>query len=206
MTERSKIDVIDLESNQTLAPLRYDQKSGVLELIDQRLLPEREVWVACRTVEEVATAIRDMVVRGAPAIGCAAAYGMAIAERTGRPLEAAAELLRATRPTAVNLFWAIDSMLRASKNPPLAASLLELGLGSAARQLHMMDILMCKQIGDYGAPLSAAGRGAHALQRRRAGDGRLRHGAGRDPQRARADSAASRSSPTRRARFCKARA
>ena len=81
----SGIDVIDFE--EMLSPLRFDHLGGVLSLLDQRLLPEREVWVECRTVDEVARAIKDMVVRGAPAIGCAAAYGMAIAARTGVPLE-----------------------------------------------------------------------------------------------------------------------
>jgi methylthioribose-1-phosphate isomerase len=151
------IDVIDLASDDTLSPLRYDLKQGVLELLDQRLLPNREVWVACRTVEEVARAIRDMVVRGAPAIGCAAAYGMAIADKTGMPLEQAAALLRATRPTAVNLFWAIDSMLKASSLPGLGVVTREHGLGYAARQVHMLDILMCKRIGDFGAPLLPQG-------------------------------------------------
>jgi methylthioribose-1-phosphate isomerase len=151
----SAIDVIDLESPDTLAPLRYDAATGVLSLIDQRVLPEREVWVECRTVDEVARAIKDMVVRGAPAIGCAAAYGMAIAERTGVPLAAAAEQLRATRPTAVNLFWAIDRML----SPPalIAKSPVDHKLGLWARQLHTMDILMCRQIGDFGAPLLPPG-------------------------------------------------
>jgi methylthioribose-1-phosphate isomerase len=151
------IDVIDLSSDEMLSPLRYDMNQGVLELLDQRLLPNREEWVACRTVEEVARAIRDMVVRGAPAIGCAAAYGIAIAERTGMPLAEAAELLRATRPTAVNLFWAIESMLKLRSLQTTAGIARELGLGFGARQLHMMDILMCKRIGDFGAPLLPQG-------------------------------------------------
>ena len=153
----STIDVIDVTSEEMMSPLRYDVASGVLELIDQRLLPEREVWVACRTVEEVARAIRDMVVRGAPAIGCAAAYGLAIAEKTGMPLADAAELLRATRPTAVNLSWALETMLKMQKQYALGGLPSALGLGHAARQLHMMDVLMCKKIGDYGSPLLPQG-------------------------------------------------
>ncbi|HEX8953225.1 MAG TPA: S-methyl-5-thioribose-1-phosphate isomerase [Polyangia bacterium] len=141
-----------------LSPLRFDHVAGVLSLLDQRLLPEREVWIECRTVDEVARAIKDMVVRGAPAIGCAAAYGMAIAARTGVPLEAAAATLRATRPTAVNLFWAIDAMLRpppsAAQLPPAIAMS---PLDGRARMLHTMDVLMCLKIGDYGAPLLPAG-------------------------------------------------
>ena len=149
------IDVIDFD--EMLSPLRYDHERGVLSLLDQRLLPEREVWIECRTVEEVARAIKDMVVRGAPAIGCAAAYGMAIAARTDVPLERAAELLRATRPTAVNLFWAIEAMLQPyPKNVPTArrgGDLHEM----RARSIHTFDVLMCVKIGEYGAPLLPQG-------------------------------------------------
>ena len=139
------IDVIDFD--EMLSPLRYDHVHGVLSLLDQRLLPEREVWIECRTVEDVARAIKDMVVRGAPAIGVAAAYGMAIAARTDVPLEKAAELLSATRPTAVNLFWAIDAMLQPHpKNlpvPPHCADPHEM----RARSIHTFDVMMCVKIG-----------------------------------------------------------
>ncbi len=73
-------------------------------MLDQRALPETERWIRCETVEQVADCIRTLAVRGAPAIGLAAAYGMALAE--GR--EDAAQLLRSTRPTAVNLAWALE--------------------------------------------------------------------------------------------------
>jgi len=153
----SEIQVVDFD--EVLSPLRYDAKAGVLSLLDQRLLPEGEVWVECRTVEEVARAIKDMVVRGAPAIGVAAAYGMAIAARTGVSLDQAAELLRATRPTAVNLFWAIDAMLQpAPKNaPPLSPAYAGTPLDGRARMLHTMDVLMCLKIGEHGAPLLPQG-------------------------------------------------
>jgi methylthioribose-1-phosphate isomerase len=80
-----------------------------LELLDQRLLPDQSVYVTCRTAEEVAAAIRDMVVRGAPAIGCAAAFGVALSK--GSP--AAYKILAKSRPTAVNLFWALARMKKA---------------------------------------------------------------------------------------------
>jgi methylthioribose-1-phosphate isomerase len=148
------IDVIDFE--EMLSPLRFDAKSGILSLLDQRILPEHEVWVDCRTVDEVARAIRDMVVRGAPAIGCAAAYGMAIAARTGVALEDAAKTLRATRPTAVNLFWAIDQML--SAEPALGTELAGIRpLDHRACMLHTMDVLMCLKIGEHGATLLPQG-------------------------------------------------
>ncbi|MCA1663794.1 MAG: S-methyl-5-thioribose-1-phosphate isomerase, partial [Myxococcales bacterium] len=117
------------------------------------------VWVECRTVEAVARAIKDMVVRGAPAIGCAAAYGMAIAARTGVPLEEAAAMLRATRPTAVNLFWAIDAMLQPPPKsaPPASPAYAVTPLDGRARMLHTMDVLMCLKIGEFGAPLLPQG-------------------------------------------------
>jgi methylthioribose-1-phosphate isomerase len=153
----STIDVIDFD--EMLSPIRYDHINGVLSLLDQRLLPEREEWIECRTVAEVAVAIKDMIVRGAPAIGVAAAYGMAIATRTGMPLEEAAAMLRATRPTAVNLFWAIDQMLEpAPKNAPSFGPATAMSaLDGRARSIHTMDVLMCLKIGDYGAPLLPQG-------------------------------------------------
>jgi methylthioribose-1-phosphate isomerase len=92
-----------------IAPLRWDD--GLLHLLDQTQLPAAEVWLRCETPEHVAAAISRLALRGAPAIGVAAAYGMALA----RPerFEQAAELLAATRPTAVNLRWAIDQALAA---------------------------------------------------------------------------------------------
>ena len=85
-----------------IEPLRFE--AGALHVLDQRALPNEERWVRCETVEQVADCIRTLAVRGAPAIGVAAAYGMALADDRA----AAAELLRATRPTAVNLGWALD--------------------------------------------------------------------------------------------------
>ena len=93
-------------------------RDGALHLLDQRVLPSREHWVACGTVEAVADAIRTMVVRGAPAIGICAAYGLVLAAREriaeGGDWQAAGEedyaLLAHTRPTASNLFWALQGM------------------------------------------------------------------------------------------------
>ena len=79
-------------------------------LLDQRRLPGEVVEVECRTAAEVADAIRAMVVRGAPAIGIAAAYGYALAAATGEQLAEAERVLRASRPTAVNLGWALDEL------------------------------------------------------------------------------------------------
>src|SRR5207247_8989480 len=90
-------------------------------MLDQRRLPEQEIYLTLRSAEEVAAAIRDMAIRGAPAIGVAAAMGIALGigragdaavdDRRAR-FESVARLLEATRPTAVNLFWAVDRMRR----------------------------------------------------------------------------------------------
>src|SRR5918992_1738146 len=96
-------------------------KDDAVVMIDQRKLPASEVYVSCRTAQEVAKAIKTMVIRGAPAIGVAAAMGIALGMRksaaTGTQKFAAefyktCELMAATRPTAVNLFWAIERMKR----------------------------------------------------------------------------------------------
>src|SRR5688572_19563672 len=89
-------------------PIRW--KGDRLELLDQRLLPEKTLYVTCRSAAEVAQAIRDMVVRGAPAIGCAAAFGVVLDK--GR--KEAFEVLAKSRPTAVNLFWALERMKKAT--------------------------------------------------------------------------------------------
>src|SRR5580698_9096127 len=100
-----------------LMPIRW--AGGTLYLLEQRLLPFKEKWVKCRTVEQVARAIEDMTVRGAPAIGITAAYGVAVAaarSKVASPALVKQEIernivkLSETRPTAVNLFWALDRM------------------------------------------------------------------------------------------------
>jgi methylthioribose-1-phosphate isomerase len=89
------------------SPLRFT--GGALELLDQTLLPGEEVWLRCERPEQVADAIRRLAVRGAPAIGVAAAYGLVLAARQPDDVfEEAAELLASTRPTAINLSWAVE--------------------------------------------------------------------------------------------------
>src|SRR4051794_6073593 len=105
--------------NLNIIPVKWSDE-GVL-MLDQRLLPTEAKWLTLRTADEVAAGIRDMVVRGAPAIGVSAAYGLALAAKNfvGTSVAAldddfdfAADTLGKTRPTAVNLFWAIDRMKR----------------------------------------------------------------------------------------------
>src|SRR5882762_2718589 len=85
---------------------------GEVVMIDQRRLPREQVFVTCRTYLDVADAIRTMVIRGAPAIGVAAAMGVALGVRDGEDFETVCSALSATRPTAVNLFWGIERMRR----------------------------------------------------------------------------------------------
>src|SRR5215831_19231436 len=90
-----------------MATVEWDPAADGVRLIDQTRLPREEAYVVCRSSAEVAAAIRDMVVRGAPAIGAAAAYGTALAAHEGRLAEGTA-LIRAARPTARDLFWAVE--------------------------------------------------------------------------------------------------
>jgi len=123
----------------TVEPIRWTHNT--LHLLDQRLLPRDVVWVECRDAHSVAVAIKDMIVRGAPAIGVAAAFGMAMAE----DVQAAATELRAARPTAVNLGWAIDRMLNAhARGADLVAE---------AESMFREDVEANKRIGHYGAEL-----------------------------------------------------
>jgi methylthioribose-1-phosphate isomerase len=132
-----------------------------LELIDQRVLPLQFEYVTCTNAAGVAAAIRDMVVRGAPAIGCAAAFGVALAslrtssasreDRHAR-LEAAFPMLRESRPTAVNLFWALDRMRRVYDDARQAApEALSARLIAEARAIHDEDIAANRAMGRLGA-------------------------------------------------------
>ena len=104
--------VSEQESLDSIRPVCW--QDGVLQLLDQRRLPEEEVYLRFDSCEAVADAIRDMVVRGAPAIGITAAYGVALAVRESKNRQAditkKLDYLARARPTAVNLFWAIERM------------------------------------------------------------------------------------------------
>jgi methylthioribose-1-phosphate isomerase len=113
-------------------------------LLDQRLLPRAEEYLRLRSVEQVAVAIEQLAVRGAPAIGIAAAYGMVLGAAQGQPPAESAARLRRTRPTAVNLAWAIDRMLRAPSSDRAA-------LAAEARAIHREDVAACRAMGRIGA-------------------------------------------------------
>jgi methylthioribose-1-phosphate isomerase len=123
-----------------VTPLRWD--GNILFLLDQRLLPREEKWVACHTASEVAEAIRTMIVRGAPAIGVSAAFGMALAAKSGEDLAQAGEVLKRARPTAVNLAWAVDRMLAAGGD-----------LSAEALRILEEDVAANRAIGRHGAML-----------------------------------------------------
>jgi methylthioribose-1-phosphate isomerase len=127
-------------------------EGSALHLLDQRHLPARAETVVARSAAEVAHAIREMVVRGAPAIGCAAAYGLALGARTGEDFEAAREGLLAARPTAVNLRWAVDRLCRVQPRTFEA-------LKAEADRVLEEDLAACRAIGRYGAALVPDGKG-----------------------------------------------
>ncbi len=144
------------------------REAGVVVMVDQRKLPAEEIYVRCKTAPEVARAIKTMVIRGAPAIGVAAAMGIALGVRnskaTGTQKLAAefykiCELMAETRPTAVNLFWAIDRMKRAF------AAAVEIGesvdqikdrLDREAERIHDEDVASCRAMGAFGAEVVPA--------------------------------------------------
>ena len=132
-------------------------------MVDQRKLPAQEVYVQCRTAKEVARAIKNMVIRGAPAIGVAAALGLALGVQrskvTGTSQLAAefyklCELMAATRPTAVNLFWAIERMKRtfaeAARSGRSPAEIRH-AMVNEARRIHDEDVTNCKALGAHGS-------------------------------------------------------
>ena len=118
-------------------------KDNALHLLDQRKLPHESIWFVANTVEEAAEAIRLMVVRGAPAIAITAAYGMSLAIRQGMNRQEAHELLFSTRPTAVNLQWALQRI----KSIPDEAVFAE------AQKIHEEDLSINLRIGENGAHL-----------------------------------------------------
>jgi len=120
-------------------------------VLDQARLPFVQAWLPLRALDEVARAIRDMHVRGAPLIGATAAYGVAIALETGVALEHACEVLAATRPTAVNLRWALDEMRRALAMTP-AHDRAEVAWQAAAR-IADADVACNEAIGTHGLAL-----------------------------------------------------
>src|SRR5262249_40059452 len=149
----------------TIVPMlpTIDWQDDAVVMIDQRKLPAVEQYVKARSAQQVAKAIKTMVIRGAPAIGGAAARGLALGVRqskaTGTQKLAAefykmCEMMAATRPTAVNLFWAIDRMKRVFGQAATAGASVDqikAGLEEEARRIHDEDVASCRALGTYGA-------------------------------------------------------
>jgi methylthioribose-1-phosphate isomerase len=140
-----------------------DWNDAGIVMIDQRKLPGAEIYVTCKSAKDVAKAIKTMVIRGAPAIGVAAAMGLALGARqssaTGTTKLAGefyklCEMMAATRPTAVNLFWAIDRMKRVFADAASAGQSVDQikdRLESEARKIHDEDVESCRALGLHGA-------------------------------------------------------
>ncbi len=142
--------------------VHFDTENNRLLLLDQTELPQKTVVLALRTREELFEAIQSLRVRGAPAIGVAAAIGLAVLANESRQTEIpafCAEVrenaahLKAARPTAVNLPWALGEMEKVLSNGAKTVEALKAALTSRALALHAADIEVCRRIGENGAPL-----------------------------------------------------
>ncbi|HKH70303.1 MAG TPA: S-methyl-5-thioribose-1-phosphate isomerase [Vicinamibacterales bacterium] len=140
-------------------------KDDAVVMIDQRKLPASEVYLTCKTANEVAKAIKTMVIRGAPAIGVAAAMGIAVGMTRSRAtgtkqftteFQKTCELMAGTRPTAVNLFWAIERMKKAfaaTAQDGQSVDEIKRRLVAEARAIHDEDVQSCRAMGAHGATL-----------------------------------------------------
>ncbi len=140
-----------------------ERQPDAVVMVDQRKLPGKELYVRCKTAAEVARAIKTMVIRGAPAIGVAAAMGIALGMRRSKAtgtrqfaveFTGLCELMASTRPTAVNLFWAIDRMKRAfgeAAKAGLSVAELQDHLEREAQAIHDEDVASCRAMGRFGA-------------------------------------------------------
>ncbi len=148
---------------EAFSPIRWHRDH--LRLLDQTLLPREEMWLECRAPEDVARAIRSLAVRGAPAIGVAAAYGLVLGVASlppGRDLSEhfleVVELLGSTRPTAVNLRWALEQGQQVfAANTDKDAQGVAAALLLWAGRLHSEDVAANRRIGIYGEPLFSTG-------------------------------------------------
>jgi methylthioribose-1-phosphate isomerase len=140
-----------------------DWQGDTIVMVDQRKLPGQEIYVRCRTAQEVARAIRTMIIRGAPAIGVSAAMGIALGMQRSTAkgtkqfaveFQKTCDMMAATRPTAVNLFWAIDRMKRVfaeAASSGQSADQIKERLAAEARLIHDEDVASCRAMGTHGA-------------------------------------------------------
>jgi methylthioribose-1-phosphate isomerase len=149
---RRHVDRGDLEPEEILR-LEADR----VVFLDQRRLPGEELELECRSATEVAEAIRALAVRGAPAIGIAAAYGYALAAARGEDLDGAAATLLASRPTAVNLAWAISEMRKVASSNSLLQGERAAALAERAREIHREEVDRCRRMAEHAAGLLEPG-------------------------------------------------
>jgi len=163
MTMSRSIDCMPLSSplsGASYSAVELSPENDRIWMLEQRRIPEAESYLEMTTVQEVADGIRDMVVRGAPAIGISAAYGMVLAARGCRGdagqyrevMGRAGEVLRTARPTAVNLGWAVDKVLALSRVHAERGAEQRAGeVADLARRIHREDVEACKTMGRLGA-------------------------------------------------------
>jgi methylthioribose-1-phosphate isomerase len=151
--------------SESITTIRWaSDEDGLLVLLDQTRLPAEVVYLECRTVDDVWQAIRRLVVRGAPAIGVAAAYGVCVGVQAGQSLDDVCDYLATSRPTAVNLFWALERM-RKTASLAVPSPALDRGGGppgslqklllAEARAIHEEDRQQCAAMARHGADLLA---------------------------------------------------
>src|SRR5437762_4033305 len=140
-----------------------ERHGDTIVMVDQRKLPGQEIYVRCRTAQDMAKAIRTMVIRGAPAIGVAAAMGIALGMRRSKAtgtkqfvteFQKLCDLMAATRPTAVNLFWAIERMKRVFADAAqggCSVDEIKQRLEAEAVRIHDEDVASCRAMGAFGA-------------------------------------------------------
>jgi len=137
-------------------------KDGVVVIVDQTKLPNEVVWVEMKNSDDVASAIKEMKLRGAPLIGVAAAYGLALTafhskaekrEDLMKELDVSAEVLRKTRPTAVNLFWAIDRVMKMAQETLGTKEALAEAVVAEAQRMADEDVMVNRKMGKYGSKL-----------------------------------------------------
>lgn len=137
-----------------IRPFFFEQ--GIFYILDQRRLPDEEVWIRCTSEADVAEAINTLAVRGAPAIGIAAAYGIVLAAQAGKDMEAAASTLIKARPTAVNLAWAANRVLAAVRACPDRDALVT--MQGEAEAIWEEEIRANRDMAEHGAALFPDGK------------------------------------------------
>jgi methylthioribose-1-phosphate isomerase len=137
-----------------IRPFFFEQ--GIFYILDQRRLPDEEVWIRCASEADVAEAINTLAVRGAPAIGIAAAYGIVLAAQAGQDMEAAASTLIKARPTAVNLAWAVNRVLAAVRACPDRDALVT--MQGEAEAIWEEEIRANRDMAEHGAALFPDGK------------------------------------------------